>query len=91
MDGGGEGITPVSNIPQQCSGRDHRNLNKQRRTEQNRTEQSEGTGNLTVTAYGNENTMRNTRKKNVFFVVAVSSIFMKWHTTQRESVTTGTG
>lgn len=36
MDGGGEGITPVSNIPQQCSGRDHRNLNKQRRREQNR-------------------------------------------------------
>lgn len=28
MDGGGEGITPVSNIPQQCSVRDHRNLNK---------------------------------------------------------------
>lgn len=36
MDGGGEGITPVSNIPQQHSGRDHRYLSKLRRREQNR-------------------------------------------------------
>ncbi len=39
MDGGGEGITPVSNIPQRCSGRDHGKLSKQ-----TREENSEGTG-----------------------------------------------
>lgn len=39
MDGGGEGITPVSNIPQRCSGRDHGKSSKH-----TREEKSEGTG-----------------------------------------------
>ena len=64
MDGGGEGVTPVSNIPQHCSGGDHRNLSKQ---ETKRAEQREGTA---ATLDGNQrgklsaNNLRGTSTKD---------------------------
>lgn len=72
MDGGGEGITPVSNIPQQCSGRDHRNLNKQRRREQNRERGGIGVKNWKLMGtkggmVGEKRNMRKTKGKPFFY------------------------
>lgn len=98
MDGGGEGITPASNIPQQCSGRDHRYLNKLRWREQNRERRQGGnsgwklkwkTGNTILREREQTEARRGIKRQTSIFLRA---LFLWISGAQHwETVTTGTG